>query len=267
MNNSNNYRIGSAIAGLLLLILLAACAAPASPTADATSLDLADTTWKLDSVNNAPASSEQAAIVYFGGQGALLGTTGCNVLSGSYQTSGSSIDITINVVTSFTCSDALTVQEEALVQTLTQASTAQGTAEQLNLSNPDSSLTADFTSMPPAGISGTSWKLNAFNNGQGAFVDVLSGTEITANFGEDGTMSGTAGCNNYTTQYTVDGSSITIGMAASTMMMCAEPSGIMEQETQYLAAIQKATSFVNLGAVLYLADAQNTPVAYYSPAK
>lgn len=267
MNNLYYSRMSSVIAGLLLLVMLAACAAPAWPTAEAASLDLADTTWKLDSVNTAPASSEQTAVVYFGGQGALLGTTGCNILSGSYQTSGSNIDITINVVTSFTCSDALKVQEEALVQTLTQASTAQGTAEQLNLSNPDNSLSAEFSQMPPAGISGTSWKLTAFNNGEGAFVDVISGTEITANFGEDGTLSGTAGCNNYTTQYTVDGSSITIGMPASTMMMCAEPNGVMEQETQYLAAIQKATSFVNLGAVLYLADAQNLPVAYYNPAK
>lgn len=265
MKNLNDSRFGYVIASLLLMLVLAACAAPASPEAQTASLDLANTTWKLDAVNNASASSEQAAVVYFGSQGALLGTTGCNILSGNYQTSGSSIEISINVVSAFTCSDALKVQEEALVQTLTQASTAQGTAEQLTLTNPDNSLTAKFTHVPPAGVSGTSWKLSGFNNGQGAFVDVFSGTEITAIFGEDGTLSGTAGCNSYTTQYQVDGSSITISMPASTMMMCSEPSGIMEQESQYLASIQKATSFVNLGAVLYLADAQNLPVAYYTP--
>lgn len=265
MNKAIYYRIGYVLAGVLLMLALAACSAPAAPAAQTASPDLADTTWKLDTVNNAPASSEQGAVVYFGSQGALLGSTGCNIVSGNYQTSGSNIDISVNVVSSFTCTEALKVQEEALVQTLTQASTAQGTAEQLTLSNPDNSLTAKFTRIPPAGISGTSWKLNAFNNGQGAFVDVLSGTEITAVFGDDGTLSGTAGCNNYTTQYQVDGNSITISMPASTMMMCTEPGGVMEQESQYLASIQNATSFVNLGAVLYLADAQNLPVAYYTP--
>lgn len=267
MNNSINSRIGSAIAGLLLLVMLAACAAPAAPTAEATSLNLTDTTWKLESVNNVPASSDQEAILFFSGQGGVLGSTGCNIVNGNYQTSGSSVDITVNVVTSFTCPEALTVQEEALVQTITKASSAQMAAEKLTLSTPDNSLTAVFSLMPPVGISGTSWKLNAFNNGQGAFVDVLSGTEVSAIFGEDGSLSGSAGCNNYTTQYEVDGSSITIGMAASTMMMCTEPAGIMEQETQYLAALPKATKFVSLEVVLYLVDDQYLPVAYYTSSK
>ncbi len=267
MTNSYLFRMSSVIAGLLLVLALAACAAPAAPTTEATSLNLTDTTWKLESVNNVPASSDQEAILFFSGQGGVLGFTGCNIVNGNYQTSGSSVDITVNVVTSFTCPEALTVQEEALVQTITKASSAQMAAEKLTLSNPDDSLTAVFSLMPPIGISGTSWKLSAFNNGQGAFVTVLEGTEISANFGEDGSLSGSAGCNNYTTQYEVDGSSITIGMAASTMMMCSDPAGIMEQEAQYLASLPKATKFVSLGVILYLADDQYLPVAYYLSAQ
>ena len=49
--------------------------------------------------------------------------------------------------------------------------------------------------------------------------------------------SGSAGCNNYITSYTVDGNNLTIGMAAVTMMFCAEPEGVMEQEAAYLAAL------------------------------
>ena len=71
-------------------------------------------------------------------------------------------------------------------------------------------------------------------------VSTIIGTEITAVFAEDGTLSGSAGCNNYTSSYESDDVQIKIGPAASTRMFCAEPEGSMDQESQYLAALLKA---------------------------
>jgi heat shock protein HslJ len=226
-------------------------------------LDLAATTWKLESVNGVAASTEAGSAIFFGSEGVLLGFTGCNVLSGSYQTSGNQISLPVDVVTPFTCTDALKLQEEALVQTITKASNAQRDGDKLTLSNPDNSLSAIFTLSAPADLAGTSGKLDSFNNEQGAFVSVIEGSEITAEFGSDGNLGGTSGCNSYTAAYTTEGSSITIGPAASTLMACAEPAGVMEQESQYLAALETASQYINLGAVLYLSDADNEPVALY----
>ena len=53
-------------------------------------------------------------------------------------------------------------------------------------------------------------------------------------------LSGSASCNNYMATYTVDGDGITIGPAASTRMMCADPEGVMEQEMAYLASLTTA---------------------------
>jgi heat shock protein HslJ len=62
-------------------------------------------------------------------------------------------------------------------------------------------------------------------------------------FGADGMMSGSAGCNNYTGGYTVDGSNIKIGPLASTRKLCSTPEGVMEQEAQFLAALETAATY------------------------
>jgi heat shock protein HslJ len=79
--------------------------------------------------------------------------------------------------------------------------------------------------------------VTAYNNGKQAVVSVLAGTSLTLEFGADGRVSGSAGCNRYTGQYTVAGDAVTIGQSASTRRMCAEPAGVMEQEAAFLAAL------------------------------
>ncbi len=263
MANSHLRIVGGWALVLLMSLLLAACTGSSSPATQAPGLELGETTWQLDTVNGVPASSEQPAAIFFGPEGGLFGYTGCNVVSGGYQTSGSQIDINVDVVTPFSCADVLKVQEEALVQTITKASSAQREGDKLTLSNVDNSLTAEFSLLPPAGLEGTAWLLNAFNDGQGAFVNIIQESQITAEFGGDGTLTGSAGCNNYSTTYTTKGSSITIGPAASTLMACQDPQGVMEQESQYLGALEAASQYINLGGVLYLSDTNNDPVALY----
>jgi heat shock protein HslJ len=86
-------------------------------------------------------------------------------------------------------------------------------------------------------LSGTAWQLITVNGGA-----VLDGTNITLTFGEDGRVSGSAGCNGYGASYSVSGTDISIGMAFSTMMACVTP-GVMEQERAYLDALQTATGY------------------------
>ena len=55
----------------------------------------------------------------------------------------------------------------------------------------------------------------------------------------------------------MDGNKITIGPLASTMMMCDSPAQIMEQEAQYLAALQSAATYQIEGNVLELRTADD----------
>jgi len=52
-------------------------------------------------------------------------------------------------------------------------------------------------------------------------VSIIIGTELTAAFGADGTLTGSASCNAYSAGYEVDGNAISIGLPISTMMACA----------------------------------------------
>jgi heat shock protein HslJ len=98
--------------------------------------------------------------------------------------------------------------------------------------------------LEPISIEGSSWHVIGYKNGKQAGVRVIIGTEIAANFCEDGTLSGSAGCNNYNATCEVDGENMSIGPAAATRRFCSEPEGIMEQEVQYLGALDTAATYL-----------------------
>jgi heat shock protein HslJ len=55
----------------------------------------------------------------------------------------------------------------------------------------------------------------------------------------------------------VDGKQISIGPLASTKMYCTEPAGVMEQETQFLLALESAASYSVEGHSLVLRTLSN----------
>ena len=85
-------------------------------------------------------------------------------------------------------------------------------------------------------------------------TSLIIGTEISLEFGADGTVSGNASCNSYSGSYEADGAAITIGPLAVTERFCADPEGIMDQEQQYLAALQNAQVYAISQARLELRD-------------
>lgn len=108
-------------------------------------------------------------------------------------------------------------------------------------------------------LAGTSWSLVTLN-GEAPLAD----TQITATFGADGSVAGSDGCNRYSTQYTVDGDSITINPnGISTMMACPEPQ--MAQASAFMAALGSAVTFSLDGGNLSLIDSAGTTVASFAP--
>lgn len=108
---------------------------------------------------------------------------------------------------------------------------------------------------PAMELEDTSWLVQAFNNGKQAVQSLLPGTKITADFGEGGCLSGSAGCNRYTASYVLKQGKIKIGPAATTRMFCSNPPGIMEQEALFLRVLEKSASFSYDGETLFLHQA------------
>ena len=95
----------------------------------------------------------------------------------------------------------------------------------MELKDPSGAVIAKFSALEPVSLEGSSWQVIGYNNGKQAVVSVIIGAEITASFGKESTLSGSAGCNNYNATYEVDGDNISIGPAAATLMFCQMPEG------------------------------------------
>ena len=113
-------------------------------------------------------------------------------------------------------------------------------------------------------LAGTSWELAGYDDGSQTLSSVLTGSTITANFGEDGTLSGNSGCNDYSGPYKVTGDQIGIGPLSSTRKACSDPAGVMEQEAAYLAALESAQVFMIEGDTLELRLVDGTVAAKFT---
>lgn len=91
-------------------------------------------------------------------------------------------------------------------------------------------------------LNGTNWEVTGYNNGRGAVVSPIVGSTLTTRFGAD-QVTGNSGCNDFGGSYWVSGSNISIGALGGGMMACSEPAGVMEQETEFRAALQSAVTF------------------------
>ena len=107
-------------------------------------------------------------------------------------------------------------------------------------------------------LAGTSWILTE-SGGEA----IPAGVTVTATFGEDGSLSGKSGCNNYNTSYEVDGQSLTISpQIMTTMMMCPDPA--MQVEMAYTQALPNVASYEISGDTLVLSDASGAVLLTFS---
>jgi heat shock protein HslJ len=237
--------------GLFLgLIALTACAPSSSQGGGGG--DLTGQVWAVSEMKGKGLEPDTGITAQFTSDGKLSGSAGCNQYSGTYTVSGNSITIATPLAsTMMACDPAVMEQESVYLNALGEAKTYSINGDQLTFNDAANTTLMTYKSQSQD-LAGTSWEVIGVNNGQQAVISTLPDTTITADFGEDGTLSGNSGCNTYNGPYTVDGNQITIGPLSSTMMACGEPAGVMEQEAQYLAALGTAATYQIEGTVLEL---------------
>ncbi len=200
--------------------------------------------WVAASLNGSTLLPTTTISAEFSEEGLVSGSSGCNNYSTSYTIDGDSINFGEAIAsTQKFCPPPINEQERVYFQMLNEATSFEiNNSEKLTLFDDDENVMAVYMAQSQA-LEGSSWDVTSYNNGRGGVTSLIAGTEITANFAEDGKMTGTSGCNNYTATYEIDGESISIGPPAATSQFCAEPEGIMEQEGEYLTALQTAASY------------------------
>jgi heat shock protein HslJ len=245
------------VVGMAALFSLAACAS-ASSQADG---EITGKVWILDSLNNAEPVPNTSITAEFTEDEKVSGSAGCNRYSGQYMLSGSNIEFTQPMAsTMMACEQAIMDQESAFFQALSATKSFVINGDQLTLNDGEGQALATFTAQSQS-LEGTSWQVISYNNGKQAVTSVLIGSELTADFGTDGKLAGSAGCNNYNGGFEVDGNKITVGPLASTMKMCNEPEGVMDQESQFLAALESAATYKIEGTRLELRTADGALAA------
>jgi heat shock protein HslJ len=223
---------------LSLLAALASACVPAAHSVDAprgaAATPLDGTAWTADTLGPTPALPRPRPSMRFEA-GALSGSDGCNRYAGTYRDGGDgALTVAPGRSTMMACPEPVMAQARAFLETLaaTRAYTVDGT--RLVLRDGAGAPLATFTRQATT-LAGTRWTATAVNNGRQAVTSLVAGTTVTAAFGADGTLTGTAGCNRYSSAYTTDGAALAIRPAALTRRAC--PAPILEQEQQYVAAL------------------------------
>jgi heat shock protein HslJ len=213
--------------------------------------DLTGQVWALSELGRKSVMSGTNISALFTSGGKVSGSAGCNQYTGSYTASGSSITFSTIASTMMMCDTPVMVQETAYLNALKDAKTYSVKSNQLSLFDASGSTLAVYNAQSQD-LQGTNWEVISYNNGKQAVTSVLLGTTLTASFGADGTLSGEGGCNAFNGSYKLNGNQITIGPLASTKKYCVDPAGVMDQETQYLAALQTAATYQVQGTKLEL---------------
>lgn len=240
-----------AVASMAFAVVFSACAA-VPPAADPPRLE--GTAWVLAELPGRTLVPGGNATLRFE-DGRATGSDGCNRYGISFSTAGSKLDFQPGgMATQMACAPELMQQASAFMASLTGARAFGMEAGQLQLLGADGAVLARFAPQSEA-LAGTAWQVTGYNNGRQAVVSVLNGTELTMEFSADGRVAGSAGCNRYTGSFKQDGKALSFGPAAATRRLCVEPEGVMEQEQQFLKALETVATARHEGDRLELRTA------------
>ncbi len=202
----------------------------------------------------------------FGPEGRVGGNSGCNTYFAGYTVDGNNLSISQAGSTMMACPEPIMQQEAQFLTMLQSASSFTVDGGQLSIAGADGEIVLSFVESKPLSLTGTNWTATMYNTGTQAVTSLLAGTAITAAFSEDGKLTGSAGCNNYMTTYTLDGQNITIQPPATTRKLCSEPQGIMEQEAAFTSMLPQASTYSISGNTLELRTADGALITSFTAA-
>jgi heat shock protein HslJ len=266
IRRNHNMKKTLGILSLVTLSALVACALPPAPPPRGSvqqqpagttpmQMTLTGTYWRLAAfrtqVELVELSAPNNGAIQFATDGNVAGNSGCNTFMGNFETMDNNIiKIAPAGMTLMACENDLMVQETALMEALPLARTYKITGQVLQLFDGSNAELLRYNADQPAALTGANWSATMINNGKGAVSSLVAGSEVSAMFNTNGSVTGKGGCNNYNGPFTTQGNTVKIGPVASTMMACEE--AVMQQETAYFNALQNSATYTIRGDTLEL---------------
>jgi heat shock protein HslJ len=250
--------------GILALAILAVAVLAACGGSGGSEEALVGVIWDLAELNGDRLIPTTSITAEFNEHGKVAGSSGCNNYTASYEVDGDNINFNMSpaATTLMACPEPVMEQEKEFLLALAATATFEVNDEELILFNASGEPIAVFEAVSQE-LAGSSWEVISYNNGRGGVTSLIIGTQITANFGEDGQLTGSAGCNDYFGPYETDGEKISMGLFGSGRMACSEPEGIMDQESEYLAALETADTYKIEGLKMNMRTADGATVANF----
>jgi heat shock protein HslJ len=221
-------------------------------------------TWQWQATQASNGSSTVVAdptryTINFQADNSLQIRADCNQVGGTYSASGSSLMLQLGPSTLAACPPDS--QADQFLAGLGQVTNYTVTSNNLELGLQGGG-DMHFSAMPAPSLVGPNWQLLAYNNGRNAVQSVMIGTQPTAMFGTDGQVTGSGGCNTFSGPYQSTASTLSIGPLSSTRTACEQP--VMDQETAYLAALERSATYRFENGRLMLADASGATQADFT---
>ncbi|MEG3630644.1 META domain-containing protein [Streptomyces poriticola] len=232
--NRQKQRITLTAAVAALVPLVAACGAEqagggsggGSGTIGAAGPAVTGVHWSVDSVtvDGRTHQAPERAHMTIGDDGRAEGSFGCNTFSARAAVEGDRIRLSDAASTEMACEDMSMAVEEALARALTTGPLSAGTdGDRLTLTTADGD-TVRLSEQRDTALHGTRWTIT---------TPAVSGDAAHLTFDEQqGTVSGSLGCNRVNAEATVGDGSITLGAASTTRMVCED--SLMAAEKQLL---------------------------------
>jgi len=208
------------------------------------------------------------------------GSAGCNMYSAPYFLDEGEISIGIPTRTTMACLDGNRMEvEDLFLKHLGNVSQAYIMDEKLVFAGSDGEEMLVFTDSGekhemlhpgymagPGDVLGCNWHLYADPERSAIEEEEIpEGADVTLTFGEDGSLSGNSGCNNYFADYTLEKGRLEIGMIGSTKMACAD-GDLMDLESKYLNKFgQVEAAYVN-GDSLFLMNENGVAILSFMKA-
>jgi heat shock protein HslJ len=149
-----------------------------------------------------------------------------------------------------------------MVDTFTAEDLARQTLGKLQLLNKRGKVLLTYKPLTDKPLQGPEWLLSAYYDTEGNQLPALTGVAVTANIA-NAVISGSAGCNSYSSDLQINESSLTITMPVTTRKECAEPEGVMAQENQFLDNLIKTATYYIEGDTLVFQDKDGSPLLIF----
>lgn len=219
---------------------------------------LTGTTWMLRSLRGREPLPGLGVTLQVNPDG-VSGTNGCNYYSGDADVGGDGelhVSESGFMQTAMGCADAIMTQSQEYDAALLKADSYRLDRHQLEIHDEDNETLLVFSEPGIDDLAGVTWKVGGIERQVGG-APMLEGIEVTLTIDDTGRLTGSAGCNDYTGDVTIDGSTIAVRNVVQTLKECIDPPGIMEQERAFLEVLGDVTTWELSATMLRLDTADD----------